>query len=154
MKLIKILIATLFILLLLWYVYKRTKSLLPPKKGVTRVFTVLYLFFSVLLALCSTILDEHIFPFQTTRFISFVGYSFLVFLLYFALSLAFIDLVGLTPPVKRHPKERQLAIRRRAAGFLAVIVLIVMGIGHYRFNHPQVVVQISSWFQSVAGQSG
>jgi uncharacterized protein len=137
MKLSFFIVIFTFYLGLFVYVCLHSIQLLPSKPIIRWTFAASYVFLFV--ALIAGLFMEHKLGLSFAKVQTFITYTFMLIVIYMALSFIVIDLVGLANKFLHFAPSGMLELRQWAAVFSLVIIAITMVIGNYRFNHPVLV---------------
>lgn len=125
------------LLLLAGYVYLRTWQLLPAKSWCRPTFTVVYSLLWV--SLFAGLLAENWLPPTLGQVLAFVGFTFLLVMIYLLIAYVLTDLLRLI--LALWPKEpfNVLSLRRWITLASLAVITVTLVAGHYRYKHPQVV---------------
>ncbi|HET9571151.1 MAG TPA: metallophosphoesterase [Bacteroidales bacterium] len=111
--------------------------LLPAKPIIRWVFGVGYIL--LFLALFAGLYFEQNLGLPFAKILTFTTYTFLLAVIYMALSFLVIDLVGLINRFIHFAPAGMYDVRQWTAVISLVVIAIVLIIGNYRFNHPALV---------------
>jgi uncharacterized protein len=125
------------LLLLAGYVYYRTWQLLPAKTWYRPLFSVLY---GVLwVSLFAGLVAENWLPPVLGQTLAFVGYTFLVILIYLLITYVLTDLLRLVLAIWPEGSFQTLSLRRWITVASLAVIFVSLAVGYYRFRHPQAV---------------
>lgn len=119
------------------YVLVHSLHLLPTNPVARWVFGIGYVF--LFLALIAGLLLEHHLGLTFAKILTFTTYTFMLTVIYMALSFLVTDLVGLSNKLFHFAPTGMLVVRQWAAVVSLGIIAITLVIGNYRFNHPVLV---------------
>lgn len=125
------------LLLLAGYVYLRTWQLLPAKTWYRPSFTVLYSLLWV--SLFAGLLAENWLPPTLGQVLAFVGYTFLLVLIYLLITYLLTDLLRLVLAIWPEGTFQTMSLRRWITLISLAVICVTLVMGHYRFRHPQAV---------------
>jgi hypothetical protein len=112
-------------------------QLLPAKPVVRWTFTATYIF--LFISMIAGLFLEHKLGISFAKIQTFVGYTFMLTVIYMALSYLAVDLIGLANKIFHFAPTGMLVFRQWAAIASLVIIAVTLVIGNYRFNHPALV---------------
>lgn len=137
MKILFFVVFFLLLVYLLWDTFHRGWLLLPAKGQIRTVFTILYITLS--LAMFSGIFLESIISPGAAKILTFIGYSFFLLVIYMMISNFVVDIIGFAGKALKYSPQELLTFRKWFAAISLVSILIVMVIGNYKFNNPEIV---------------
>lgn len=119
------------------YVCLHSIHLLPSRPSIRWAFAGTYVF--LFLALIGGLLLEHKFGITFAKIQTFVSYTFMISVIYMALSYMATDLVGLANKFLHFAPTGMPVFRQWAAIVSLIVIALTLVIGNYRFNHPVLV---------------
>ena len=127
----------IFLISLLSYVLLRGWQALQPS-GNVRIFYLIISVFLFLSMMGSMIFGNYLPP-VLAKMLSFAGLSYFIVMIYLLLSFILVDIVRVTNHFTHFAPAGLVQFRYWAMLVSLVIIGIVMVIGNYKFNHPEVV---------------
>lgn len=96
-------------------------------------------FGSLLTLLMAGLFLENLLPANVSKVVAFAGFTFLIVAVYLFLSFLLVDIVRLVNQVVHFAPSGMHAFRLWAMTGSLVIIALALMVGHYQFNHPEVV---------------
>lgn len=137
MKITFFLIALAIILTMFSSVLLHGLSLLPARNGLRWVVSITYIL--LFLTLFAGLFLEHRLSPSFAKILTFTGYTFLLFVIYLLMSFLLTDLIRLLNHWFHFAPAGMLVFRQWAAVVSMGIIVVLLIIGSYKFNHPEVV---------------
>lgn len=137
MKITFFLIVFALILTMFTTVLTHGLNLLPARNGMRWMVGIVYAL--LFLSLFGGLFLEHRLSPGFAKILTFCGYTFLIFVIYMSMSFLLTDLVRLLNSWFHFAPAGMLAFRQWSAAVSMGIILVVLIIGSYKFNHPTLV---------------
>jgi predicted MPP superfamily phosphohydrolase len=135
-RLLALLIFVLIFAMMGYFLYRSLVVLLPEKQVVKTWFTAGYVFLWVIFF--AGLFLEHALPPALGGSLAFIGYSFLLVVMYLLLAFVVIDLIHWVVKLFHITAVNLPQIKRTITLITLVVVGVAMIIGYLRFNHPAV----------------
>ncbi len=137
MKLIFFITVFSFILLITFYVTLRGWQALGGFPNLRTAYVVSNVLLFVLLL--SNFMLRNVFPDNVAKVMTFIGYSYIILLIYLLISFLLVDLVRLANLALQFAPTGMKALRLGAFAVSLGVIMVAMLVGNYNFNHPKVV---------------
>jgi uncharacterized protein len=119
------------------YVMVRGMQILPSKSGIRTTFAWSYAF--LFLLFFGGLFLDHALGQTVSSIVTFVGYTFLMVVIYMLVSFLLVDMVRLSNHFTHFSSTNLSIFRVRAAEVSLFLIVIALIVGHYNFNHPKLV---------------
>ncbi|MDP4276141.1 MAG: metallophosphoesterase [Bacteroidota bacterium] len=125
------------VILMSVYVLIRGWQLLPHQPVLRVVFSAIFV--CLFLIALSFIWLEHLLPLEWSKIFTFIGFTFVVAVIYSAVAFLLIDGIRLTNAVFHLvPLDQLMRFSRHAASLCLGIIAVAMIVGYIQFSHPVV----------------
>lgn len=136
LRLLALLIFVLIFALMGYFLYRSLVVLLPQKPPVKMAFTIGYILLWVIFF--AGLFLEHALPPALGGSLAFIGYSFLLVVMYLLLAFVVIDVIHLLVKMMHLTSVNLPQIKRTITLITLVVVGVAMVFGYFSFNRPSV----------------
>lgn len=137
MKIVFFLTVFTFILLMSFYVTLRGWQMLQPFHNVRIAYLVANI--SLFVILFSSFVTRNALPDSIAKIQSFIGFSYLIWLIFMLMAFFITDLVRLANLAFHFAPDGIKVIRYWSFVISSILIIISMIVGNYRFNHPEII---------------
>lgn len=131
------LVSLILFICILVYVFIRSRQCLTDNVNLRSIYSGVYWGLFIMLMIGSVL--KNISSLDIVRVTAFIGYSFVVMVLYMSISFLIVDIIRIADHYLHFAGEDMMSFRRWFSIISVIIIACIMVWGNYKFNHPEIV---------------